>query len=450
MDVARDPYLALRYADYRRYLTGHFLSNVGRQALIAAAMWQIYQWTDSATALGLAGLVNVVPLVLLALPAGYLADRLDRRVIIRRTMQVSTLLSVALVGVTYFHAQLPDAAPLRAANAALAAIARVFERQVDPATLHFDNPALPLLYLLMGCHAIVRVIANPARAAIVPQLLPPAAVPSAITWNSSLFELSTVIGPAAGGFLVAAFGYSAAYAVDIVFSAALALIVTTVRFAHPAAPAASRSGLLAGASFILRRQNILAAMTLDLFATLLGGAVALLPIYADKILHVGPAGFGWLRAAPALGAAVTAVIVSHLRPYARPGAVMLWSIAGFGVAICLFSVSTNFWLSLGALAVSGVFDNVSVVIRHTMIQLLAPDSLRGRVVAVNQVFIGCSNELSALRAGLMAALIGPVLAAGLGGLGIFGVTLFVAKKWPALGRLPPLSQLKPEDESETP
>lgn len=444
---ARDPYLALRHQGYRRYLTGHFLSNIGRQALIAAAMWQIYQWTNSATALGLVGLVNVVPLLLLALPAGAIADHFDRRSIIRLSMHASALLSVALVAVSYFHSDLPYPAPLRAAHAALASVAGVFERQVDPATLHFDNPALPLLYLLLGLHAVVRILANPARAAIVPQLLPVRAVPSAITWNTSFFELSTVVGPAAGGLLVAGLGYTAVYALDVVFSLSFALLVTTVTLVNPSLPAPANTGMLAGARFIARRQTILAALTLDLFATLLGGAVALLPIYADKILHVGAAGFGWLRAAPALGAAVTAIVVSHLRPQARPGVVMLWSVAGFGLSICLFSLSTNYWLSMAALVLSGAFDNISVVIRHTMVQLLTPDSLRGRVVAVNQVFIGCSNELSALRAGLMAALLGPVLAATAGGLGIFGVTLFVAKKWPGLKTVPPLHDLKPEPDA---
>lgn len=443
-----DPYLAFRYPGYRRYITGHFLSNVGRQALIAAAMWQIYQWTNSATALGLVGLVNVLPLLAFALPAGALADRFDRRVIIRRSMFGSAVLSAVLVYISRFPDHLPDAGVLRGANEALHAIALVFERHADPATLRFDQPGLPVLYLILFLQAIIRVLAGPSRAAIVPQLLPPPAINNAITWNTSLFELSTVLGPGLGGLIVAYGGYAAVYSLDVLASLVLALVLIDLPL--PGAPAAARPGnrsILAGARFIRARPPILAAMTLDMFAVILGGATALLPIYADKILLVGPIGFGWLRAAPALGAALTAVVSSHLPPFRRPGVVMLWAVAGFGVSLCVFSISTNYWLSLIALFASGVGDNLSVVVRHTMVQLMTPDALRGRVTAVNQVFIGCSNEISALRAGLTAALIGPVAAAGLGGLGIFAITGLVLWRWPELKAVPPLHTLQPEEEA---
>ncbi|HYC69995.1 MAG TPA: MFS transporter [Opitutaceae bacterium] len=445
---ARDPYLALRYPGYRRYITGHFLSNVGRQALIAAATWQIYQWTNSATALGLVGLVNVLPLLTFALRGGALADRFDRRVIIRRAMFASAALSAALVLTSHYHGYLPGGGVLEAANRGLLRLALLFERHADPASLRFDNPGLPLLYLILFLQAIIRVLAGPSRAAIVPQLLPAPAVGNAITWNTSLFELSTVIGPALAGPIVAYGGYAAAYSLDVFASLVLALVMLDLPLAAGATvvrpPAVSA---LAGARFIRDRQPILAAMTLDLFAVVMGGATALLPIYADRILHVGPIGFGWLRAAPAIGAALTAIASSHLPPFRRPGVVMLWAVAGFGLSLCVFSVSTSFVLSLAALFLSGVCDNISVVVRHTMVQLMTPDSLRGRVTAVNQMFIGCSNEVSTLRAGLSAALLGPVAAAGLGGLGIFGVTLFVAWKWPQLKSVPPLHTLQPDEEA---
>lgn len=441
----RDPYLALRHPGYRRYITAHFLSNVGRQALVASLMWQIYQWTHSATALGLVGLANVLPLLALALPAGVLADRLDRRVIIRRAMLASAALSVALVLVTHFHASIPDAVPLRGANHVLAALAAVFERQVDPRTLDFTNPSLPLIYLLVFTHAIVRVLSNPARAAVIPQMLPASALPNAITWNSSLFELSTVIGPAAGGVLVASMGYVAVYSIDVATCLLLAVIAGSLQLEQAAAGKGAEVGPLEGVKFIARREPILAAMTLDLFAVVLGGVMALLPIYADTILGVGAAGFGVLRAAPAIGAALTAFVSSHLPPFKRPGVVMLWTVAGFGLATCLFAVSSNYLLSLFALFLTGMFDNISVVIRHTMVQLLTPDRLRGRVVAVNQVFIGCSNELASLRAGLMAALFGPVAAAAIGGLGIFAVTVFTRCRWPGLLDVAPLHTLTAEE-----
>ncbi|MDB6167117.1 MAG: entS [Lacunisphaera sp.] len=441
----RDPYAALRHSDYRRYLTGNLLFNVGRQGLSVAVAWQIYQWTQSATALGLVGLVNVIPLIIFVLPAGVLADRVDRRNIIVHTMWISALLSLLLVAFTAGHAAIPDAAPLRAANHLLRAIALRFERHVDPATLHFDHPALPLVFLILFLQTVVRVLGNPARAALVPLLVPPAAVSNAVTWSASSFELSTVIGPAVGGFLVAGLGYTPVYAIDAFCSLALAAAVFGVKIpARAEAPDAAVPDMLAGVRFIWNRKAILAAITLDLFAVLLGGAVALLPIYADRILHVGPAGLGWLRAAPAAGAITMAFIVTHLPPARRPGVLMLWSVAGFGATIVLFGLSTSLGLSLLALYLSGVCDNYSVVVRHTLVQMLTPDVLRGRVSAFNQLFIGSSNEISELRAGLAAAVWGPVAAATAGGIGTIVVVGLVATFLPALKKVPPLHQLATE------
>ncbi|MBI2497821.1 MAG: MFS transporter [Opitutae bacterium] len=440
---ARDPYAAMRHAGYRRYLAGNLLFNTGRQALSVAIAWQIYQWTNSATALGLVGLVNVIPLIALVLPAGVLADRVDRRRIVAYTMWASAALSGALVLLTRYHATLPDAGPLRAANDLLRAIALVFERHVDPATLHFDNPALPLIFLILSLQSTARVFSNPARAAIVPLLVPVSAVSNAVTWSASTFELSTVIGPALGGLLVAVAGYTPVYLLDFAASTTFALLMLGVNVKPPPRPAGGVApDAFAGVRFIWQRKSILAAISLDMFAVLLGGAVALLPIYADKILHVGPAGLGWLRAAPALGAITMAFLVTHLPPAQRPGIGMLWSVAGFGAAIVLFGLSTNFWLSMAALYLSGVCDNFSVVVRHTLVQLLTPDLLRGRVTAFNQLFIGSSNEISELRAGLAAALFGPVAAAAGGGIGTILVTLIVAAALPALKTVPPLHQLK--------
>ncbi|MBA4138010.1 MAG: MFS transporter [Opitutus sp.] len=443
---ARDAYAALRHAPYRRYLAGNLLANIGRQAVSIAATWQIYQWTNSATALGLVGLVNVIPLLLFVLSAGALADRIDRRVIIVRCMAAVAALSLALALVSAFHARIPDHPVLQAANRGLHAIALTFERHVDPASLRFDNPALPIVYLLLFLHAIVRVIGAPARGSIVPLLVPSSALSNAITWSSSTFELSTVLGPAMGGAIVAVAGFEIVYALDVLFALSLVVALLGVRMPprRGTPSAAPRPGTLEGARFIRRHQPLLAALTLDLFAVILGGAIILLPIYADKILHVGPAGLGWLRAAPALGAICMAFFVAHSRPFRRPGLVILWSVAGFGAATIAFGLSTSFLFSLLALFLSGAFDNISVVVRHSVVQLMTPDHLRGRVTSVNQLFIGSSNEISALRAGLVAALVGPVLATTLGGLGTILVTGAVALIWPSLKTLPPLHQLQPE------
>ncbi len=448
----RDPYAAMRHAGYSRYLVGFFLSNTGRQAMSVAIAWQIYQWTNSATALGLVGLVNVIPLIALVLPAGVLADRLDRRRLVAWTMAASGLFSLALLLASHYHAALPDLTPLRAANGLLRSIALVFERHTDPAALHFTDPALPVIFVLLFLQSIARVLGNPARAALVPLLVPTTAVSNAVTWSASAFELSTVIGPALGGFLVAGAGFDAVYLIDFIASVAFAGLLLGV---HPhAAPRRAAVGpepdMFAGVRFIWERKPILAAISLDLFAVLLGGAVALLPIYADQILHVGPAGLGWLRAAPALGAITMAFLVTHLPPAKRPGLGMLWSVAGFGAAIVLFGLSTNFWLSLLALYLSGVCDNFSVVVRHTLVQLMTPDALRGRVTAFNQLFIGSSNEISELRAGLAAALFGPVAAAAGGGVGTILVVVVVTLALPALRTVPPLHTLKSEDEKPAP
>jgi MFS family permease len=448
-DPERDPYAALRHAGYRRFLIGNLLANIGRQAVSVAATWQIYQWTNSATALGLVGLVNVLPLLALALPAGVLADRVDRRVIIGRGMTIAAFISLALAAVSAYHRHIPDLAALRGANELLRSIALLFERQVDPATLRFDNPALPIIYSLLFVNAIVRVIVAPARGSIVPLLVPTSALSNAVTWSSSTFELSTVIGPALGGLIVAFAGYEVVYALDALAAGSLAVALLGVHLPpRPAVTAAPPTGAMAGARFIWNRPTLLGAMSLDLFAVVLGGVTMLLPIYADKILLVGPTGLGWLRAAPALGAIAMAFVVAHSRPMARPGAVMLWAVAGYGASLIVFGLSTSFALSLLALFLSGMCDNISVVVRHSVVQLQTPDSLRGRVTAVNQLFIGSSNEISALRAGLAAALFGPVVAATLGGVGTLLVTGAVAWAWPGLRRLPPLHQLKDEENAQ--
>ncbi len=443
-----DPYAALRVGTYRDYMAGSFLSNIGRQAVSVAVTWEIYQWTKSATALGLVGLINVLPLLVLSLPAGSLADRFDRRRIIARGAGLGAAISVALAGLSYFHAAVPDLASLRWINSGIRSLALVFERHADPAALNFDVPALPLMFLLLLLAAVVRILTWPARSSIIPQLLPNTALPNAITWNSSAFEIATVAGPALGGFIIAFGGFQVVYLLDAALGLLFLVLLRNVRYhqAPTPAPAGSRSwrGVLAGAEFIWKRKVILGASSLDLFATLLGGATALLPLYADQVLHVGPIGLGWLRAAPSLGAFCMAMWLAHRAPLATPGKTLLWAVGGFGLAIVVFGFSHWFWLSFLALIFTGVFDNVSVVVRQSLVQLLTPDHLRGRVTSVNQIFIGSSNEIGALRAGLMAALLGPVAAAVWGGIGTLAVVGVVAYTVPALRRLAPLHTLKPD------
>lgn len=444
---AHDPYAALKIRHFRDYLAGSFFALLGRQAVTAAAIWQVYQWTHSSTALGLVGLVNVLPLLALSLPAGAIADRFDRRRLIALGTGVIAAVNLGLGALAFWHQAVPDLAPLRWANSALHATAMVFERHVDPAMLRFDQPALPLVFLLLLAHACARILIWPARSSITPLLVPTSALGNAITWNTSTFEIATVAGPALGGFLIAATGIPSVYALGVALE--LLFLVTLSRVTYFQAPQRARlrrnwRDMLAGAEFIWRKKVILGASTLDLFAVLLGGATALLPVYADQILHVGPIGFGWLRAAPSIGAFAMAMWIAHRPPIARPGLALLWTVVGFGASIIVFGVSRWFWLSLLALFLTGAFDNISVVVRQSLVQLLTPDDLRGRVTAVNQIFIGSSNEIGALRAGLMAALVGPVAAVVWGGVGTIAVAAAVARSVPPLRRLPALHTLKPE------
>lgn len=446
--TAHDPYAALRVQNYRDYLGGSFLSLLGRQAVNAVALWQVYQWTHSSTALGLLGLINVLPLLAFSLPAGAIADRHDRRKLLAIGAASTAIITVVLAALSFWHNRVPNAAPLRWANGALLHIAQVFERHAAPGSLHFDEPALPLVFLLFGFHASVRILVWPARSSLTPLLVPTHVLTNAITWNTSTFEIATVAGPALGGALVAFADVPAVYALGAALDLSFLLALGRVKYLQtPQRSAVRRTwrDMLAGAEFIWRKKIILGASSLDLFAVLLGGATALLPVYADQILHVGPIGFGWLRAAPSLGAVTMAMWVAHRPPMQRPGLALLWSVAGFGVAIVVFGLSHWFWLSLIALFFTGAFDNISVVVRQTLVQLLTPDALRGRVTAVNQIFVGSSNEIGALRAGLMSALVGPIAAVVWGGIGTIMVTAAIARGVPPLRQLSALHTLKPEE-----
>ncbi len=443
-----DPYAALRIVNFRDYLAGSFFALMGRQAVVAAATWQVYQWTNSSTALGLVGLVNVLPLLALSLHAGALADRHDRRRLIVLGTVAVAVVNLALAVLAFGRESVPDLAPLRWANAMLLRVAMLFEQHSEASALRFDEPALPLVYLLLLIQACVRILIWPARSSITPLLVPGPALSNAITWNASAFEIATVAGPAIGGFLIAFVDIPSVYALGCALDLVFLFALGRVRYFQPPQPANSKRtwrDVLAGGEFIWRKKVILGASSLDLFAVLLGGATALLPVYADKILHVGPIGFGWLRAAPSIGAFAMAIWLAHRAPLERPGRALLWSVAGFGVAILVFGLSQWFWLSFVALLFSGAFDNVSVVVRQSLVQLLTPDALRGRVTAVNQIFIGSSNEIGALRAGLMAALIGPVGAVVWGGIGTIVVVTAIARTVPQLRTLPPLHTLKPEE-----
>jgi MFS family permease len=427
---AHDPYAAFRFGDFSLFTVGNLLSITGRLMLAVAVEWEIYARTHSATALGLVGLAIAVPVVTLSLPAGHLADRLSRKHIILVTQIFSALMSLGLALVSWKHLSIPMIAPLRAGNRALAAIAGVFERHHP--MFHFDDASVPLIYLLLFIGASARTFSWAARSSFFPTLVPRDAFANAVTWNSTVFQIGSVVGPALSGLLVAYIGFPFVYLLDALCAFAFFLLVSLIRRSKQVrdrTEANTWRSLVAGLRFVFSRKVILATITLDLFAVLLGGATALMPIFADQILHVGAVGLGWMRAMPAIGAFATALAVAHLPPMKQAGKTLLWCVTGFGVATILFGLSKTFWLSLGLLCVVGAFDSVSVIIRASIVQLVTPDEMRGRVSSVNNIFIGTSNEFGALESGLTAALFGPVISVVAGGIGTILVVFGVAFRW---------------------
>lgn len=433
---AHDPYAAFRSRAYSLFTAGNLLNVIGRQMLAVAVEWEIYARTHSATALGLVGLVIAVPVVALSLPAGHLADRVSRKRIVLISQIFSALASVALALVSWKHLAIPPWGVIREANHGLAAIASVFERH-HPA-FHFDDPSVPLIYLLLFIAGVSRSFGWAARASFFPMLVPRDAFANAVTWNNSVFQVGSVVGPAISGLLVAHIGFPFVYAIDALCAFAFFLAVLPIR-PRPGAPKPADKNpwrsLSAGMRFVFSKNVILATITLDLFAVLLGGATALLPIFADQILHCGPIGLGWLRAAPAVGAFAMALIVAYLPPMRQAGKSLLWCVTGFGLATIIFGLSTTFWLSIGMLFLTGAFDSVSVIIRGSIMQLVTPDDMRGRVSAVNNIFIGTSNEFGAFESGLTAALFGPVVSVVAGGVGTILVVLAAGKFWPEVRRI---------------
>lgn len=406
----RDPYAVFRHPGYRQFVLGRLVFMIGSQMQTAAIGWQIYQRMGTALALGYVGLVQIVPVIFLALPAGHAADQFNRKKIIVAGQAVFLTCSLAL--------------------AALA---------------HGGGPDL-LIYGLLFCLAVARAFITPAIGALLPTVIPREMWANAATWNSSIFELTGLAGPALAGLLIAASGGATAVFLTAAACAATGLVLFSwLKPTQRVGPrkAATLRDVLGGLRFVFKTRLLLAAASLDLFAVLLGGATALLPIVAKDILHVGPAGFGWLRAAPSIGAVAMALLTAHLAPWKHAGRVLLLAFVGFGAAIIVFGLSRNFWLSIAMLVLTGVFDNLNVVIRQTLVQFITPDEMRGRVSSVNFIFIGCSNELGAFESGLAAQLLGTAPAIVAGGVGTLVVVLTIMKLSPSLRNLGALRDIQP-------
>ncbi|MEA5573115.1 MFS transporter, partial [Calothrix sp. UHCC 0171] len=300
-------------------------------------------------------------------------------------------------------------------------------------------------YIILVLTGIAKAFLKPASDALMFQLIPVNVFTNAATWNSSSFQIASVVGPALGGFAIALLGGATGVYVLAGFAGLLCLIlmatISEPKFT-PSKEPISLKALAAGAAFVWKNQLILAAISLDMFAILLGGAVALLPIFAKDILRVGPFELGCLQAAPSIGALIMAVSLAHLPPLRKAGKALLWSVIGFGVVTIIFGLSRWYWLSLLMLALSGALDAISVVIRHTLVQIRTPDNLRGRVAAINSVFISASNELGGFESGLAAAFLGPVITVVGGGIGTIVVAIAAGYIWPEIRKLGTLEEYK--------
>ncbi|GAB3828449.1 MFS transporter [Hymenobacter jeollabukensis] len=408
-----DPYAALRLPEFRRLISARacFVLATRIQGLVVS--WQILHLTNDPLALGFIGLAEAVPSIGVSLYAGHVADTVRRKNIV-----------VAMVALLLLCA------------AALWALASPMGRPLLAREVFYTLPLYGVIFL----SGIARGFLGPALFAFMPQLLPDRSVlPNAITWNSTTWQASSVVGPALGGYLIKFVGVTNSYAVATGLLTLALLQFVSIK----GRPLPERVGeqlklgasILSGLRFIFSNQLVLSALALDMFAVLFGGAVALLPIYAVDILKVGADGLGHLEAAPAVGSVLMAVALTYFPLRHKAGQKLLWAVAGFGLATILFAVSTNFVLSLFLLFMTGVFDSVSVIVRSTLIHTFTPEHMKGRVSAVNNIFIGSSNELGAFESGAMARLLGTVRSVVFGGTMTILVVGITAALAPRLRRL---------------
>jgi len=381
------------YRSFTAFWLARTASSFGFQMLSIAVGWQIYSLTGSAFDLGLIGLVQFLPAVLLALPAGHIADQFDRRRVVLLGQATEWIAIAVLAGLTLAH-------------------------RTDEILL------LSLIFII----SVARTLEAPSLQSMLPALVPPAILARATAANAASMQTASMMGPALGGLMYVA-GPGVVYATTAALYLISILMVSRLRYDHAPPPRtpATFASVFAGIHFIRRRPDVLGVISLDLFAVLLGGATALLPIFAKDILHTGPWGLGLLRGAPAVGGLLVGFWLSRRSLERNVGKIMFASVAGFGVATLLFAFSTQLWLSLLALFALGGFDMVSMVIRGALVQLDTPDDMRGRVSAVNSIFINTSNQLGEFESGMLAAWLGAAPAVAVGGVG----TLLVVGLWMA-------------------
>jgi MFS family permease len=388
MSIPTGPYAALKLPDFRLFVSARFCITLAIQIQSVVVAWQVYELTHDPLSLGLIGLAEAIPSIGVSLYAGHIADIVQRKKIILICVTTLLFCSIALLFFTLESGKFLIAYGVTS------------------------------IYTVIFVSGIARGFLTPALFAYMPQLVPRDLYANAITWNSTLWETAAIGGPAIGGFLYGFLGIKASYGADVVLML-MGLVLALGVKNKPLPPESEEQGIVekirAGLRFVFNNQIILGAISLDLFAVLFGGAVALLPIFASEILMVGPEGLGILRAAPSIGALSMAFYITHNPIQKNTGKTMLYCVAGFGVCMILFALSTNFWLSLFLLMMSGVFDCVSVIIRSTLLQTLTPENMKGRVSAVNHIFIGSSNEIGMFESGVAARLLGVVPSVIFGG-----------------------------------
>ena len=385
-----DPYAALKYREFNIFLLVRFAMVFAWSMQFVVIEWEVYSITKNPLSLGIIGLMEVIPAVSLALFAGHIVDQREKRSLLFKCIFGFSVVSVGLFLLTW-----------------------------PKITQHISTSfTLNCIYILVFMGGIVRAFLGPTIFSLFALIVPKKIYPNAATWSSSVWQMGAVVGPAAGGFLIHLIGVHWSMCVIFGFSLFALMALTQIErkpIMNPKIGEPVLQSLKEGIQFVRNSKAVLGALSLDMIAVLFGGAVALLPIYAQDILKVGPQGFGVLRAAPAVGALITMFTSAYFPLYKAAGMKLLAAVFGFGVCIIVFGVSTIFWVSVVALFMSGVTDGVSMIIRQTILQLKTPDSMRGRVASVNSMFVGSSNELGAFESGLTAKLMGTVSAVVFGG-----------------------------------
>ena len=391
-----DPYAALRFREFRSYLGMRFFFTFAYQMQAVIIGFHIYHLTKDPLALGLVGLCEAIPAITVALYGGYVADKSEKRGLLLRIFSGVFLCTLVMLVATssQMHAYVPKSA------------------------------IVPIMYLMVFGIGLARGFFSPATFSLMAQIIPKHLYPNSSTWNSSSWQAASILGPMAGGLIYAYFGITITYFVIIVF---ISIAIGCIFFLKPHPPAfipqqSIVNSLTEGVRFVFKSKMMLGAMSLDLFSVFFGGAVALLPVFANDILKVGSEGLGFMRAAASAGAVLTMLAMTRFSPMNKPWRNLLIAVTGFGTSIICYGLSKNFYLTLIFLFAEGAFDSISVIIRSTIMQLLTPDEMRGRVSAVNTMFIGSSNEIGAFESGLTAKLMRTVPAVVFGG----SMTILVA------------------------